>query len=147
MSHHGWWSFSSVNECASFLWVVVPVVVVILGELVCDPLPAFVVRESNSSAFSLGLLILGWISVRCINIIRVSERLLPLLIYERANCSVRKECGIVERLWWWQGRQWGLQTAQWNINSRPRVWKNIFYWKEYGRVGADGSGDLHEVWR
>lgn len=58
---HGSRSFSSINKCALFLWVVVPVevVVVILGVLVCDPLPAFVVRESNSSAFSLGLLILG----------------------------------------------------------------------------------------
>lgn len=75
-------------------------VVVILGVLVCDSLPAFVVRESNSSAFGLGLLMLGCIRVHCINIIRVSERLLALLIYERAHCSVRKECGIVERLWW-----------------------------------------------
>lgn len=48
-----------VLQCASFLWVVVPVVVGILGVLVGDPLPAFVVRESNSHAFSLGLLILG----------------------------------------------------------------------------------------
>lgn len=63
--------------CSSFFWLVVPVVVVILGVLVCDPLPAFVVRESNSPAFSLGLLILGWIGVSCINIFRVSKRLLP----------------------------------------------------------------------
>lgn len=126
---HGWWSFISINGCASFLWVVVPVVVVILGVLVCDPLAAFVVRESSSSAFSPGLLMLGWIRVRCINIIRVSERLLPLLIYERANCSVRKECGIAERLWWWHGRQWRFHAAQskgiWTSGSR---WKWGFTW-------------------
>lgn len=48
-----------IHYYALFLRVVVPVVVVLLGVLVFDLLTAFVVRESNSSAFSLGLLILG----------------------------------------------------------------------------------------
>lgn len=74
--------------------MVVPVVVVILGVLVCDPLPAFVVRESSSPAFSLGLLILGWIRVRCINIIRVSEWLLPPWFMRALTAWWEKNLGL-----------------------------------------------------